>query len=126
MVALLAFLRSMFCYQVAYGIVIPKALQLTATDASYKWGFKNGKDEWDSCSDADGDCQTGLSDYSAIYYSYTTGYMSQVLLICILLFNLVEVLFSRFQKSLMHLLMLLVVVKLSLDGKNKKKKKRGC
>jgi len=80
-IGLVALLVGYGIYQTAYGIVIPTALQRTATDASYKWGFKNGKSEWVDCSDADGDCQTGLADCAAIYYSvynYTTGYYSQV------------------------------------------------
>ena len=79
--ALLIFILGVFTYHVAYGIVIPTALQRTATDASYKWGFNQGKSEWSSCSDADGDCQTGLTDCQSPSYSvynYTTGYYNAV------------------------------------------------
>lgn len=44
-VILVIFILGVFTYHVAYGIVIPKALQRTAADASYKGGFKNGKIE---------------------------------------------------------------------------------
>jgi hypothetical protein len=80
-IGLVALLVGYGIYQTAYGIVIPTALQRTATDASYKWGFIQGKSEWGSCSDADGDCQTGLTDCqspSYTVYNYTTGYYNAV------------------------------------------------
>jgi hypothetical protein len=68
-IGLVALLVGYGIYQTAYGIMIPTALQRTATDASYKYGFIQGKSEWGSCSDADGDCQTGLTDCQSPSYT---------------------------------------------------------
>jgi hypothetical protein len=67
----IAALVGIFFYQVAYG----------SNESSYKWGFIQGKSEWSGCSDADGNCATGLNDCQSLSYSvynYTTGYYNAV------------------------------------------------
>ena len=59
-IALIIILIGYGVYQTAHGLTLPQV----ANEASYKYGLIQGKSEWSSCSDADGDCQTGLTDCS--------------------------------------------------------------
>ena len=51
-------------------------------ESSYKWGYKQGKSEYDNCLDFDADCNTATDDcQSPIYTSVkneTTGYFNSV------------------------------------------------
>ena len=69
-IALTAFLVGMFCYQVVYG----------TNESSYKYGYKQGKDEFTNCKDSDADCTAAPDDcQSPVVWNTkneTTGYYS--------------------------------------------------
>jgi hypothetical protein len=67
-IALIIILVGYGVYQTAYGLTLTQV----ANEASYKYGFIQGKSEWGSCSDADGDCQTGLTDCHLLIACITT------------------------------------------------------